>query len=427
VTEAAFNGARVAVFHATFDFTPDGADGQVKGEIYYNAHAIYPTGALGRVPRVAQGGPRYTALLVKESANGREAIFFREAPDAKAKARKETGGGYRFSFAAAQGTREVSFAPPGNGSLHLGEFSGATFSAVGGLSPEFRLTGDPDFSTDGTYSFVIKHLEQDELGNATSFYATFSREDPIGCEGEICFNSPTMYSTNRYLTAAKKFSDALKSHAPGAPSHPKRSGSRVFISDDGYLVTNEHVVKNADGIRLITIDGTIDAQVVQVDADNDLALLKATGRFSSLPIAASREVRLGSTVATVGFPDPTLQGFSPKLSKGEIASLSGAGDSPRFFQISVPVQPGNSGGALVNERGNVVGVVSAKLDSSVALALTGALPENVNYAVKSGFLLSFLESEPAVSAKLKEPLASDRRFEDVVKSAQDAAVMVLVY
>jgi S1-C subfamily serine protease len=54
-----------------------------------------------------------------------------------------------------------------------------------------------------------------------------------------------------------------------------------------------------------------------------------------------------------------LHGFAPKLAKGEIASLSGAGDDPRYFQISVPVQPGNSGGALVDERGNVIGIVSA--------------------------------------------------------------------
>jgi S1-C subfamily serine protease len=101
--------------------------------------------------------------------------------------------------------------------------------------------------------------------------------------------------------------------------------------------------------------------VVQVDAANDLALLKAVGKFSPLPIAASRSAHLGGTVATIGFPDPTLQGFSPKLAKGEIASLSGAGDDPRYFQISVPVQPGNSGGALVDERGNVIGIVSAKV------------------------------------------------------------------
>ena len=71
--------------------------------------------------------------------------------------------------------------------------------------------------------------------------------------------------------------------------------------------------------------------------------------------------------------------------------------------------------------------MSAKLDASAALAASGSLPENVNYAVKSSFLLSFLESVPGVEANLKAPNTKDEKFEDVVKSAQDAAVLVLVY
>jgi S1-C subfamily serine protease len=150
-------------------------------------------------------------------------------------------------------------------------------------------------------------------------------------------------------------------------------------------------------------------------------------KFSFLPVITSSGVKLGGTVATVGFPSIGLQGFSPKLAKGEIASLSGASDDPRYFQISVPVQPGNSGGALVDAHGNVVGIVAAKLSAKAALDATGSLPENVNYAVKSSLLLSFLESVPEVSAKLKKPNMKDESFEDVVKSAQDAAVLVLVY
>src|SRR5260370_18629806 len=134
------------------------------------------------------------------------------------------------------------------------------------------------------------------------------------------------------------------------------------------------------------------------------------------------------------FSSPKLRQSRPSawprcipLAKGEIAAVSGARDDPRYFQISVPVQPGNSGGALVDERGNVVGVVSAKLDALAALSTSGALPENVNYAVKSSFLLSFLESVPEVSAKLKEPNTKESKFEDVVRAAEQAAVLVLVY
>jgi len=75
----------------------------------------------------------------------------------------------------------------------------------------------------------------------------------------------------------------------------------------------------------------------------------------------------------------------------------------------------------------VVGIVAAKLSAQAALDATGTLPENVNYAVKSSLLLSFLESVPDVASRLKEPNPKEAAFEDVVKSAQDAAVLVLVY
>ena len=151
-----------------------------------------------------------------------------------------------------------------------------------------------------------------------------------------------------------------------------------------------------------------------------------------MPIAASRAVKLGGTVATVGFPDIGLQGFAPKLAKGEIASLAGAADDPRYFQISLPVQPGNSGGALVDARGNVVGIVAAKVLAHGHRVRRrrwrplGAAGE-CEFRGKSSLLLSFLESVPDVAAKLKEPNTKDETFEDVVKSAQAAAVLVLVY
>jgi hypothetical protein len=80
----------------------------------------------------------------------------------------------------------------------------------------------------------------------------------------------------------------------------------------------------------------------------------------------------------------------------------------------------------VDGRGNVVGIVSAKLDANAALLTSGALPENVNYAIKSSYLLNFLDSVPDLAGKLKAPDTSPREFEAVVKSAEHATVLVLV-
>ncbi len=81
----------------------------------------------------------------------------------------------------------------------------------------------------------------------------------------------------------------------------------------------------------------------------------------------------------------------------------------------------------MEERGNVVGVVSAKLNAAAALASSGSLPENVNYAVKSGYLLSFLEVFADGQLKLKEVNGKEIKFEEVVEKAKQAAVLVLVY
>jgi len=138
-------------------------------------------------------------------------------------------------------------------------------------------------------------------------------------------------------------------------------------------------------------------------------------------------VKLGETVATIGFPNIELQGLSPKFNKGEISSLSGLQDDPNNFQISVPVQPGNSGGLLFNEEGSAVGIVSARLSQEAALAVSGTHAENVNYAIKSGVLLDWLHSLGAADC---EPLPAGEKcasFQDAVSRAEKSIAMILVY
>jgi TPR repeat protein len=205
------------------------------------------------------------------------------------------------------------------------------------------------------------------------------------------------------------------------------SATGFFVTDDGFLVTNYHVVKDAGEIFLVTPTGTIAAEVVKTNEANDLALLKASGQFSALPIADSRNVKLGSPVITVGFPNPPLMGFLAKFSKGDIAALSGVYDEPLRFQISVPIQPGNSGGALLDGCGNVVGIVSQGIDLEKAFESDGIVPQNVNYAIKSIYLSRLLESVPEVSGKLKPPGTKEKTAEEIAGAAEQSSVLILVY
>lgn len=217
-----------------------------------------------------------------------------------------------------------------------------------------------------------------------------------------------------------------KQGQPPAPPLARVSGSGFFISRTGHLITCAHVVEGSKEVSVRTRAGTKSARILGVDGANDLSLLKIEADTDALPIAPSRGVKPGQAVATVGFPNIALQGLAPKVSRGVVASLSGIQDDPKQFQVSLPVQPGNSGGPLVDLRGNVVGVIAAKLASSPALAASGVLPENVNYATKSGFLLGFLEAYPDVAAALEEPVRAESRFEDLMAHVEKATVLVVV-
>lgn len=208
-------------------------------------------------------------------------------------------------------------------------------------------------------------------------------------------------------------------------NRPKESGSGAFVSSDGLVLTAAHVVQGAARIEVITAAGTFTASVVKVDATNDVALLKCTGdNFSPLPIAPSKEARTGTTVFTVGFPNIQIQGFDPKLTKGEISSEAGFQDDPREWQISVPIQPGNSGGPLCDENGNLIGIVESTLDPLTMAKVEGEIPQNVNYAVKSSYILPLLDEVQNLPAT-RAP--SNAKFEDTVDNVQKSAVLILVY
>lgn len=233
------------------------------------------------------------------------------------------------------------------------------------------------------------------------------------------------------LAEAREREREIKPRVPEDPApfngSPDSSGSGFFITANGYFVTCAHVVAESRRTTIAFNGAALEAKIIQVDPANDLALLKCEGQFAALPLRSSSGVRLGDRVVTLGFPNPDMQGKSPKFSQGEIASMSGPRDDPRFFQVSLPIQPGNSGGPLVDSKGAVVGVVAGRLDQLLALKVTGQLPENVNYAVKGSHLLAFLESVPKLAEQLMEPGQSAVPSEDLPALVEAACAMVSVY
>jgi hypothetical protein len=205
------------------------------------------------------------------------------------------------------------------------------------------------------------------------------------------------------------------------------NGSGVIVSESGLVLTAAHVVAGAGALKVLTAQGAANASVLRLDEVNDVAILKLEkGTYPALPIAPSGTVRLGQSVATIGFPNIAIQGFSPKITRGSVSSVRGIGDDPKSWQISVPVQPGNSGGPLLDESGNVVGIVVSKLGLE-ATKITGDIPQNVNYAVKSSQFLPLLrpflsDAIPALREMTEKP-----QFEDMVSKAQRSAVLILVY
>jgi hypothetical protein len=231
-------------------------------------------------------------------------------------------------------------------------------------------------------------------------------------------------SASRKINSAEQFKEELNDEIGQATQY----GTGFFITDDGYVLTCNHVISNTSHVVVSTRNAVYSAEVVRADPESDFALLKVEGQFHALPFITCTNAKLGDSIFTIGFPVVTLQGLDPKLTSGAINSLEGVQDDPDQFQISAEVQPGNSGGPLVDEYGNVIGVVAARMSEQVALNESGMLPENVNYANKSSKAFPLLNNDPELLAKLKKPYPpADRRFADIVQQTEDSVVLVLAY
>ena len=210
------------------------------------------------------------------------------------------------------------------------------------------------------------------------------------------------------------------------------TGTGFVISSNGHIVTNNHVIRECVGDVNGNLVGESAAKlrVVSTDETNDLALLEAMGNFKDTATIRATAVHSGDPIIVIGFPFHGLLTSDFTVTTGIISSLAGLFNDTRFLQISAPVQPGNSGGPLLDTRGTIVGVVAEKLNALKVAKATGDIPENINFAIKTGALRDFLDnsvvpyrtSEPTGEMKTAEVASAARTYTMLISCmARDVA------
>ena len=199
--------------------------------------------------------------------------------------------------------------------------------------------------------------------------------------------------------------------APKSAKASTSSGTGFVISAGGHILTNHHVISGCTDIK-----GNLGGQaptplrVVSSDETNDLAVLQGpSDTFKDFAKIRDRAIHSGDSVVAIGYPFHGLLSSDFTVTTGIVSSLSGTMNDTRMLQISAAIQPGNSGGPLLDTSGLIVGVVAAKLNAFRVARATGSIPENINFAIKTGAIRDFLDNSvvgyeiASASSELKTP------------------------
>lgn len=163
------------------------------------------------------------------------------------------------------------------------------------------------------------------------------------------------------------------------------SGTGFVIDSKGLILTAAHVVENASKIKVVLNDRAWDASILSIDKYHDIALLSIeASEIASLSISNSNKVLLGEDIRVAGYPLSDVIGTSLKITKGSISGIFPI-ETKKYFQIDAAINPGNSGGPLINDRGQVIGIISSKINSTYA--------DNVGFAVPINYVIPMLKNE----------------------------------
>lgn len=204
---------------------------------------------------------------------------------------------------------------------------------------------------------------------------------------------------------------------PALPAQKAIFGTAFRISN-GRFVTNHHVIKECSNMK---VGGRSAGAVVAHDTINDLALINVPNDSGDIVRIRTTRAQLNEAVTAAGFPlEGVFSGIA--ITNGTISRLSGLNGDTGQLQISAPVQPGNSGGPLLDSAGNAIGVVSSKLNAVKVAASTGDIPQNVNFAISGNVLRAFLDAK---GVDYKEA-GNERELTGVQIAARASAFTLLV-
>mgnify|MGYP003627216266 CR=1 FL=1 len=215
------------------------------------------------------------------------------------------------------------------------------------------------------------------------------------------------------------------SSTPSAGGGVSGSGTGFFITDAGHFITNHHVVKGAKRISVRTPDGKLrPARLLREDPDHDLAIGTIDTATYALPFGLSRNPRRGDELVVLGYPLLIQQGIEQKAVFGRINATSGYKDDVRYFQMDAPIQSGNSGGPVLNDLGEVIGVATASLVRGGAQLQQRVT--DVHYAVKIPYVMSMVRAEGLENKIRQAGRGRKMPMGDIAERLKDGVVMILV-
>lgn len=184
-------------------------------------------------------------------------------------------------------------------------------------------------------------------------------------------------------------------NVPESNSEPAlaASGTGFLVSSNGHVLTNNHVIEGCTRLTFqIRGDVAVEATALAVNSTTDLALLKTDLTSTPAVFRGANNLRLGDELVVYGFPllgDLSSQG---NLTNGIVSALSGLNDDLSRLQMTAPIQPGNSGGPVMNRAGNIVGVVVETASDEYFREQRGTAIQNLNFAIHDAMARAFLDT-----------------------------------